>query len=316
MKEKIQKLLTKIQEFQTIIVFRHDAPDFDAYGSQYGLATFLKDNFPRKRILITGNSNVEVGHDLYPVDTMLSDEEINKEPFLALIVDTSEGRRVSDQRYKKAAYSVRLDHHPGEAFCDLEFVNTESSAASELIYFLLSELKDYHFTKESSRHLIIGIVGDTGAFKTSNTTQDTFHAIGDLLEYGVNLISDVYQPMFARTMIDFEAERFIMENYKLSPKGVAYYFLDQKDLIRFGLDSDEAKKYLSIFDNVIGIKEWVCFADDARKHEYRVSLRSSKYKVSDVARLHGGGGHDLAAGAKAKNKEEALQIIKELDERL
>ena len=43
-----QKILEKIEEYSKIIVFRHEMPDFDALGSQFGLFTWLKDNFKNK----------------------------------------------------------------------------------------------------------------------------------------------------------------------------------------------------------------------------------------------------------------------------
>lgn len=319
MNEKEELLLRKIREYSTIIIFRHDAPDFDAYGSQYALKYYLETNFPDKRILVTGTANAAVGKDLYPLDDTLSDEIMDREPFLALIVDTSSARRVSDQRFKHAAYIIKIDHHPAEKeYADLALIDVRSCAAAALIYRIMKSetFKDYQITRDVARHLLIGIIGDTNRLSASNADRTAFQDVAELLEYGVDLIGDVYEPMFAKSLQDFEAEKFIMANYKLTKNGVAYYYLRQEDLRRLKLDSDEAKKYLGMFNNVSGIKQWVCFAYDERKKDYRVSLRSLHYPVDEVAAMHGGGGHRMASGARAKDEDEAEQIIRELDARL
>ena len=49
-KKQYGAILRAIKRYQKIVVFRHIRPDFDAMGSQMGLVTWLKDNFPEKEI--------------------------------------------------------------------------------------------------------------------------------------------------------------------------------------------------------------------------------------------------------------------------
>ena len=37
-------LRQKIEEFATIVIFRHQSPDFDAFGCQLGLKSWIQDN--------------------------------------------------------------------------------------------------------------------------------------------------------------------------------------------------------------------------------------------------------------------------------
>lgn len=59
-------ILKKIKEYDHIVVFRHQMPDFDALGTQLGLATWLKDNFPNKTIHVVGENHVTFTPRLYP----------------------------------------------------------------------------------------------------------------------------------------------------------------------------------------------------------------------------------------------------------
>ena len=45
-----ENILALIQEFDTIIIHRHNKPDGDAMGSQIGLKHILSENYPEKKM--------------------------------------------------------------------------------------------------------------------------------------------------------------------------------------------------------------------------------------------------------------------------
>jgi nanoRNase/pAp phosphatase (c-di-AMP/oligoRNAs hydrolase) len=47
-------ILKAIQKYPKIVVFRHIIPDFDALGTQLGLATWIKENFTKKTVKVIG----------------------------------------------------------------------------------------------------------------------------------------------------------------------------------------------------------------------------------------------------------------------
>ena len=55
-KKDITRILSAIKRYDRIAIFRHEKPDFDALGSQLGLATWIKDNFPNKEVHVLGAS--------------------------------------------------------------------------------------------------------------------------------------------------------------------------------------------------------------------------------------------------------------------
>ena len=92
-----QTILEKIKSYHTIIIHRHNRPDFDAYGSQLGLASLLKLNFTKKNVYVVGDdSSYPYPHQM----DIISDETYNGA--LAFILDTCEMKLVSDDRYKLA----------------------------------------------------------------------------------------------------------------------------------------------------------------------------------------------------------------------
>ena len=57
-KEEYKTFLEQVKKYDRIAVFRHIMPDFDALGTQFGLATWLKENFPEKEIKVFGDNHV------------------------------------------------------------------------------------------------------------------------------------------------------------------------------------------------------------------------------------------------------------------
>ena len=55
----IDLLFQKIEEYQTIIIHRHNRPDGDAIGSQLGLALTLKNKYPNKEIYVVGDETLK-----------------------------------------------------------------------------------------------------------------------------------------------------------------------------------------------------------------------------------------------------------------
>ena len=65
-KKEYKKVLKNIKKYQKIIVFRHQRPDYDALGTQLGLVTWIKDNFPSKEVHYVGKNHSTFMPYLYP----------------------------------------------------------------------------------------------------------------------------------------------------------------------------------------------------------------------------------------------------------
>ena len=55
-KSVIQEIINKIEEYDTIALFRHVYPDQDSYGSQVALEKYDRKKFPRKNCLLNGKT--------------------------------------------------------------------------------------------------------------------------------------------------------------------------------------------------------------------------------------------------------------------
>jgi len=116
-----EELLKQIKQFSTIVLYRHTNPDFDAYGSQFGLKNWILENFPEKKVYCMGI----VESNLYLQETV---EDISD--FLAIVLDVSDKNRVDGDFLDKAKYIVKIDHHPNVDTYEDFFIGNVKYAAT------------------------------------------------------------------------------------------------------------------------------------------------------------------------------------------
>ena len=313
--KEIKKFYEKVEEFDRIVVYRHNKPDYDALGTQLGLVEFLKDNYPKKEIHYVGDDHVSLTGRCFRKMEVLPQEWFN-EPFLAIFVDTSKFDRVGladeFESFKKATYQIKIDHHPNvDPYGDLQIVDTSMAAAGELVadMLLFSEKK---ISKKSANELYKAIVGDSGRFLYDSVVPSTFETAKLLLDKGINL-SKVYAEMYNQKLSDLEITAYVMKNYRVTPHGVAYYVLDDAALQKFHLPPERGKDNVNVFAHFDGIHAWCSITEDKKKGEWRVSIRSAKDSIEEVAMRHNGGGHAQASGCKIKSFDEVKDLLEDLD---
>jgi phosphoesterase RecJ-like protein len=307
-------IFTEVKKYTKIAIFAHKTPDFDAFGSQFGLAQYLKDNFVNKDIRVFGENHYLYSGDLYPM-TDVAEEEWFNTPFLALIVDTGNLTRVGDNRYVKAETIVKIDHHPNvEPFGQVIMVDTKAVAVSEILA-LLFITNGGVISALTSSYLFSGIVGDSGRFKYASTTATTFAVTESLINFGVD-INAVYNKLYAQEVDDLKAMGYILNNFTITPNGFAYYiFTDEAQKLN-NIPTERAKENVNIFSGVRGVKAWAAITEVVETGEWRVSLRSAQKPINDIAAKWRGGGHVQASGATLLNKDEIAQFIAEVDDYL
>ena len=104
-------ILKAIKKYPKIVVFRHVIPDFDALGTQWGVATWIKDNFPTKQIKVVGEDHPNFTPRLYPKMQKVSHKFFDKKT-LCIVVDTANMERIDDKRFNLGGMLIKIDHHP------------------------------------------------------------------------------------------------------------------------------------------------------------------------------------------------------------
>ena len=105
--------------------------------------------------------------------------------------------------------------------------------------------------------------------------------------------------------------RFI-QKIQLTPHGVAYIYTTREEMARLSADLFSISRgMVSVMNDIKGVDIWANFTE--AEQGVLCELRSSRYNINPVAVKYGGGGHMKASGATLKSREEAMQMLADLD---
>ena len=303
------EILQEIERFDTIIIHRHSSPDGDAMGSQIGLKNIILDNYPGKRVYIVGDAPKRFAF----MDGAVMDEipDATYQGALAIVLDTGASSLISDERYKTAQKTVRFDHHIyAEKITDIEKVDTSYESCCGLITDFAVQC-NLALSPASAKALYTGMVTDSGRFRYDSTTSQTFRLASKLLEQPFDITS-VYSSLYAD---DFSAvqlrAKFILK-IQFTPENVAYIYTTKEELPTYGVDTFSISRgMVNTMGEIRGVEIWTNFTEtDAG---ILCEIRSSKYNINPVAVKYGGGGHQKASGATLSSREEAMALLRDLE---
>lgn len=303
-------ILNQIKKYNRIILHRHNKPDGDALGSQIGLKHILKTNFPEKEIYVVGD---DAGHYSFMDDVIM--DEIGDELYegsLAIILDCGGRHLISDNRYEKAASTIRFDHHIfAEKIADYEAVDTSYESCCGLI---TQFAKDCNLTVPSiaAKSLYTGMATDSGRFRYDATSARTFALASFLMEQGVDLNS-VYNELYAEDYEGRKLRAMFTLKVNFTENNVAYIYTTADEVKELNADTFTISRgMVGTMADIKGVDIWVNFTEV--ENGVACELRSSRFNINPVAVKYGGGGHQKASGATVASKEIAMQMLADLNE--
>ncbi|HLR19852.1 MAG TPA: bifunctional oligoribonuclease/PAP phosphatase NrnA [Staphylococcus sp.] len=296
MTKEFNQIMNKIKDTETIIIHRHVRPDPDAYGSQLGLKNYLKLKFPNKNIFAVGES--EPSLDFIGTFDEVTDEQY--QDALVIVCDTANAPRISDERFNKGNFLIKIDHHPAvDQYGDINYVNAQASSTSEIIFDFIEHFNDTKVINVSvARLLYIGIVGDTGRFLFNNTTPHTLEVASQLLKYPFDH-SEELNKMGEKDPKLLPFQGHVLQNFELDDNGFCKVVITQEILNQFGIAPNEASLFVNAIADIQGLKIWVFAVDEGT--EIRCRIRSKGIVINDVASEFGGGGHPNASGVSVND---------------
>lgn len=300
----------ELRDFNEITIFRHTGADADALGAQFGLKTFLMENFPDKNVYAIGDDVGGVAH-LFPARDKVSDDTIAQS--CAIILDTANRERIDDKRYEMAKKIIKIDHHiVVDEYADVAFVDTSAAATSQILtkMFMNSE---YTLSRTTARFLYLGILADTLSFTTSSVSIDTFTCASYLLSCGID-VSAIQQERVGMSFSDFEYMNLIRNNTKQVGK-VIYAIMKVEDYEKFGFTYNVAKEKVFALSNIKEYPIYCLFSEDATYGQgfYNGSLRARGYTINEIANQYGGGGHANACGVKQLALDDIERLVLDLN---
>ncbi|WPC40681.1 bifunctional oligoribonuclease/PAP phosphatase NrnA [Clostridium sp. JS66] len=309
----MNNILKKIKESNRIAITFHESPDGDSLGSALALMQGL--NKLNKEVYILSKEKVPESFSFLPCSEEIDGlkHEVINETQCVIVLDCGDVKRINaNLDFENRKYTlINIDHHmSNELYADLNYVDTNAAAVSEIVYQML-KIIGINITKDMAVCLYTSLITDTGAFKYSSTTSVTHTIAGDLVNTGIDF-SEIHRIIYENKK--FERIKFFgkaIEKMDLVGDKICVITItkdmllqngnakdtDTSDIIAFAMQIDTVEVALLIKETEAGIK---------------ASLRSkSKVDVRKIAEKFGGGGHIKASGLAMNDKtlEEARELI-------
>jgi phosphoesterase RecJ-like protein len=302
---------------QRFVVMSHARPDGDALGCTLATALCLRQL--GKDVTAWNEDGVLEKYRYLPQSDLIAIPPAEPQRFDAAIVLDNAVKIRAGKSIDAVAHAdvwINLDHHvTNDRYGDLNFVDPTAPATGQILFELFRG-QGLPLTYPMADNLFVAISTDTGSFQYPNTTARTYEIAAELIRLGVN-VGELSQKMYE----SFPRRRLELLRALLN----VLRFTSRDRVASFALTSETAKSLGVLPEDNEGLIDYIraiegvtvaAFFEEVADGRVRISLRSKspKIDVSKVCGLFGGGGHTLAAGARARGtlaevQEKVLQAI-------
>jgi len=299
-----QDVAAIIQRYERFLITTHINPEGDAIGSEVGLALFLQ-NLGKKTAIVNSSATpsnclflplagfIKIYSEDYTPDILENADAV-------FIVDVNSWQHVGPFGEVIRASSkprVCIDHHqcPEEGFADVTVSDTKAAAAGLLIFDLIDYM-DGEITPDIAEALYTAVSTDTGSFRFSNTDARAFRAAAELCDKGAKPFS-VFRKVGAKRWGAVRLIGSALSTLEKTADGkIAWIHVTRDMFDEAGAEYEDGDGLLELVRPVRGVEICIIFKEDSGG-DIKVSMRSNgTVDAFAIAKLHGGGGHRLAAG--------------------
>lgn len=317
----LKKIAKRLKKADNIAIFTHVNPDGDALGSAFSMKYVLEAIGKQATIYL--EKQMPKKFDFLGTDYQIVDENTKCDADCALILDCGEYKRLGacENICRQVPCVLCVDHHKtGDNFGDFYYNEPDSAATAQIVY-KLATLMVKKIPIKACEAIYTGMSTDTGHFKFSSVSPETFLIVSKLLSYGIDhrKITTIIYDTVKREKMMFLGEAVEKVKFYLDGR-VAVLECYGDFLEKFGLTYDDVEELPNIPLNLEGV-EVAVLVKDRDENSRRVSFRTKDViDVSEVAQSFGGGGHKSAAaciisGDIEKNIEDIINlIIKKIEE--
>ena len=297
-----EKIIAKIEQYDSIVLFGHLNPDGDCYGSQVALRAILKKKYPHKNIYAVGSGLPNFFHLLGKLDEVSLETIKNS---LAIILDSNDLERIEDNRVFSALDFAKIDHHINlfNFKEGPEVIETTCSSTCELVYLFATENK-LVIPKVAAEAIYLGMMTDSGRFQYTNNYVQMFDVLKNLMILGVEP-TKITAILNSTNIFSLKIKSFIYRHIKKDKAGILYVYATKKERERIHATSAQITMNTGLLSNVKKYPVWL-IASETDNGGLQVEMRSNLINVQEIAVCFGGGGHTFAAGFTYKTPKEGL----------
>ena len=306
----VDDILEEIKKAERFLILSHENPDGDAIGSSLAMTWALKNMGKDVDVVI---KEVPKSYSFLPGIEFVKNKPEDIEYDVAIAVDCADIKRINNiyiDAYENAKVKIQFDHHTKNTmFADYNFVNPVSPACCQVLATVFDYMK-IEKNKDIITCLLTGIITDTGGFRNSSVTTDSFEFASYALSQGINVSKIYTQSLMVITKEKFEIQKIAMQRMEFFEEGkISFTYITKEDKERVKTNAGDLEGIVEIGKNIEGVEVSVFIYE--RENDYKVSLRSNNYvDVAEICMIFGGGGHIKAAGCNmSMSLEEAKKKI-------
>lgn len=226
MDKRFDEIIKEIKKGKKFLTVSHVSPEGDAVGSLLGITLALRSL--GKDVTAYLEDPVPGTFEFLPGAETIVHTLVGAGPFDATFaVDCGQKERLGRgfTGLKEPGRIINIDHHAtNDRFGDINVVEPDASAAGELVYDLV-KAASIKITRDIATNLYVAIHTDTGSFRYSSATADSFIKAGELVRAGVN---------------PWDISRRVYENYPARKYKLLSMVLSTLDIINIGAGKDGA----------------------------------------------------------------------------
>jgi bifunctional oligoribonuclease and PAP phosphatase NrnA len=312
-----EQLLALLRTRATFVLAVHLGPDGDAMGS--GLALYHALQARGKQVQLVAPTEVPRHYRWLPGAEVVRGE-VSGRPEVALYLDCDGAARAGELAadLARAETVVQVDHHVGEGFGDLQYLDRGAAATTVLVYRLLRALQ-WEITPEIAVCLYTGMATDTGFFRFENTNSEVLAAAAAMAAIGAvpSQVAERVSELQPASRLRLRGRA--LARLQTSADGrIAWSLLRPEDYRETGTSAGDTEGVIDLLKQVEGQAACVLLKAPESDRDWQISLRSPLLDVAAVARQFGGGGHARAAGCNLTGSSEEVlaALLAALDEAL
>ncbi|MHB8996198.1 MAG: DHH family phosphoesterase [Armatimonadota bacterium] len=289
------ELLALLQMRASFVLALHKGPDGDAMGSGLALLHALRAH--GKAVQLVAPTEVAAHYRWLPGAELLQ-QSIQGQPDVTIYLDCDSPERAGDlqAQLEAAPTLVQIDHHKGQAFGHVQYLDRTAAATTVLIYRIMTALQ-WPITPDIATCLYTGIVTDTGSFRFENTNIEVLSVASQLVALGAVPSQVAERVSESRPISRMRLLGRALAGLQSSADGrIIWSVLGPEDYQLTDTSAGDTEGIIDLLKQVEGQRVSMILKAPESLLEWQISLRSPVVDVAEVARQFGGGGHARAAG--------------------
>lgn len=275
-----------------ILILTHHFPDGDTLGSGFALCRALLSLGKKARVCVVGGVPKKFR---YLCDAM--EQHDFDEDFICSVDIADESLLGTEKEKYEGKIELCIDHHGSNTrYAAESLVDSTAAATAEIIIKIIRRM-GAPVTQAIADCIFTGITTDTGCFRYTNTTAQSYRIAAEMVECGAHS-AEINRVMFdTKSRARLEIERLVLDSMEFFAQDrCALICITRKMIEESGAENDDLEGLASLPRQVEGVCIGITLRE-RRDGAYKVSLRTTDgYNASELCSLFGGGGHAAAGG--------------------